>query len=170
MRHRTAASPLVAAGVLVLLAACQPAEEPAGEMEAMAGEEQAMEVDMASVRQGIDAANQAFVDAFNAGDIATAAENVYTEDATILPPGGPQIDGRQAITDFWTGAAEQLGIESADLSTVSVESLGPDMAYEIGRYSLTTGQGAQEGKYVVIWKRGPQGDWRWHVDIWNPSS
>lgn len=170
MRHRTALSPLVAVGILLLVSGCQPAEEPAGEMDAMAGEEQPMEMDMASVREGIDAANRAFAESFNAGDIAMAAENVYTEDAVILPPGAPRIEGRQEIADFWTSAAEQMGIQSVDLTTVSVESLGPDMAYEIGQYTLTTGQGAQEGKYVVIWQRDPQGDWRWHVDMWNPSS
>ena len=95
-----------------------------------------------------------------------ALERVYTRDARILPPDAPMIQGRDAIAQFWTGAAQQLGITAVALSTVDLHPLG-DGAYEVGRGTLTLGGGQQVvAKYVVIWRQ-EDGRWRWHVDIWN---
>lgn len=89
------------------------------------------------------------------------------EDAVILPPGAPKMTGHAAIQGFWSSAAEQLGLTGVCLETEEVVQAGPDMAYEIGTGVLETEQGSSEAKYVVIWRRGDDGQWRWHVDIWN---
>ncbi|MDQ4078156.1 MAG: DUF4440 domain-containing protein, partial [Chloroflexota bacterium] len=107
-------------------------------------------------------------EAFRRGDAEEAAQ-VYTE-ATLLPPDAPIIRGRREITDFWRNAIG-AGVTSADLSSVDLEVVSEDTAYEIGRALLTIepeGQGRmqQEIKFVVVWKRRETG-WKWHVDIWN---
>jgi ketosteroid isomerase-like protein len=49
------------------------------------------------------------------------------------------------------------------------------MVFEIGQYALTIQSAEQEtpiedkGKYVVVWKKGDDGIWMLHVDIWNTS-
>jgi ketosteroid isomerase-like protein len=122
--------------------------------------------DIAGIRQGIDATNAGFMEAFGRGDPAAAARETYTRDARILPPDAPIVQGRDAIAQFWTGAAQQLGITAVALSTVDLHPLG-DGAYEVGRGTLTLGGGQQVvAKYVVIWRQ-EDGRWRWHVDIWN---
>ena len=119
-----------------------------------------------SVQQAIEKANRGFVEAVGRGDVAAAVE-VYTEDATILPPGHGTVTGRAGIQDFWAGAAKKLGITSAELKTDSIEELTPEAAYEVGEYRLRGAAGiVAAGKYVVVWK-AEKGDWRWHVDIWN---
>lgn len=123
-------------------------------------------MDSASLRRGIEEADRRFMDAFNSGDVEGAARGVYTEDARILPPGAEMVQGRDNIVQFWRGAAEQMGIERVELSTVDVQEMG-DTAYQIGRAMITVGGGQQvPGKYVVIWKQ-EGGQWKWHVDIWN---
>lgn len=123
-----------------------------------------------NARQGIDATNRRFMDAFNAGDIAGAAQGVYTKDARVLPPGGDTVQGRENIVQFWQGAAQALGITRVQLTTVELEIQG-DSAYEIGRADLTVAGGKQSAvaKYVVVWKQ-ESGEWRWHIDIWIMNS
>jgi len=122
-----------------------------------------------SVKEALARASARFVERFYAGDIAGAAE-VYTEDARILPPGADMITGKPAIAEFWAGAAEAFGIKSITLETVVVEQQGADSACEIGRFSLSGEEGMlDQGKYVVVWKRDADGEWRWDWDIWNSS-
>ncbi len=124
--------------------------------------------DPSIVQQSIDATNRRFEAAFNAGDPARAAREVYTRDARILPPGAPMMQGIDNIEQFWPAAAQQLGIERIQLETVDLDIDGTT-AYEIGRGTLTLSNGqAVVAKYVVVWKE-EDGDWRWHVDIWNTS-
>ena len=122
-----------------------------------------------SIAEAIAQANARFVERFNEGDIAGAAE-VYTEDARILPPGAEMISGKAAIREFWAGAAEAFGIKSVTLETVVLEQQSADSACEIGRFSLNGADGLlDQGKYVVVWQQGDDGAWRWNWDIWNSS-
>ena len=100
-------------------------------------------------------------------------DKVYTTDARILPPGGPMVAGREAIKQFWAGMIQGVNAKSAELFSVDVMPSG-DGLVEIGRAVLTveTGPGAtaqMEGKYVVYWRQ-EDGQWKWHVDIWNMNS
>lgn len=100
-----------------------------------------------------------------------ALDQVYTEDARILPPGAEMITGRANIKNFWRSAMESMGVKAVQLETVDFEPIG-DKGFEIGRARLEFAAAdtpAVEVKYVVLWKR--EGDeWKWHVDIWNPMS
>ena len=117
-------------------------------------------------RREIDAANRRFEAAFNAGEFANAAREVYTASARVLPPDAPIVRGLSAIGDFWTAAAAHLGITRVQLATQELEVIG-DVAHEIGKATLTLGNGQDaQAKYVVVWKR-QDGEWRWDVDIWN---
>jgi ketosteroid isomerase-like protein len=102
-----------------------------------------------------------------------ALENVYTADARILPPGGPMVTGREAIQQFWAGMIQAINAKSAELFSVDVMPVG-DAVVEIGRAVLTVepepGTTAQaEAKYVVYWRQ-ENGNWKWHVDIWNMNA
>jgi ketosteroid isomerase-like protein len=120
------------------------------------------------VRDSINQANAAFVAHFNSGDIAAAAR-VYSPDARIFPPGVPPIDGQETIAGFWQGAAEQLGVKEVQLTTVALEE-HDDTAIEEGRFVLSGEAGRlDQGKYIVVWKRQPDGTWKWHRDIWNSN-
>ena len=101
------------------------------------------------------------------GDFS-AIDRVYTRDATILPPGGQVVTGRDAIRSFWQQAAKDLGVTSIRLDPFEVEVAG-DTAYEVARGEVGTTGGAIPIKYIVVWRR-EDGAWRWHRDIWNTSS
>ena len=126
---------------------------------------------MENVRNAITSANQNFMDAFKRADAAAIAA-LYTADATLLPPDAQMMNGTEAIKSFWQGAMN-MGIKEARLETMKVEAQG-DLAYEIGRYTLSIetkgGEGmAIAGKYVVVWKQ-QGGAWKLHADIWNSDA
>jgi uncharacterized protein (TIGR02246 family) len=120
-------------------------------------------------RAGIEAANAKFSEAFARGD-AKALAAMYTSDAIAFPPDSDMIRGNQAIGQFWK-ATRDGGVQSAALTTDDVGRSG-DVAYEVGRVSLTIQPAGKElttavAKYVVVWKRQTDGSWKLHRDIWN---
>lgn len=102
-----------------------------------------------------------------------ALDQIYTATARILPPGAPLIAGREAIRKFWSDLVLSANAKSAVLSSLEVMPVG-DGAVEIGRATLIVEPPGQspaqiEVKYVVFW-REEDGDWKWHVDIWNSNN
>jgi uncharacterized protein (TIGR02246 family) len=121
---------------------------------------------MAQNKATIDKLNEAWCAAFNKGDAAALAA-MYTDDATVLPQGGPMIKGASAIKDLWAGEVKTLG--DAKLTTVELHTMGEVMAYEIGiATAKTKANPPQEvaGKYVVIWRRSGT-SWKIAADIFN---
>lgn len=117
------------------------------------------------VRTAIDDANARLIELQKKGD-AAGMGRMYTDDAILLPAGGPRIEGREAIEAFW---AETLsgGVEDVRLTTEDLVPLGDDLVYEIGSYTTTPRDAAPvSGYYLVLWKR-VDGEWKLHVDIFN---
>jgi uncharacterized protein (TIGR02246 family) len=130
---------------------------------------QKAEIDLTQVRKAIEEGNAKFSAAVRQADGAAIAA-LYTDDATLLPPDMDAIQGRSGIETFWKGGL-QMGIKDAVLTTVNVAG-GGDLAYEIGKFALKIQPEGKEpleqkGKYVVVWKKTPDGAWKLHVDIWN---
>ena len=121
------------------------------------------------VEQEIKDTTRRFVEAYNRGDIAAAAE-FYTEDAKFLQPNMELVSGKQAIKEFFeTGKA--LGLRRLNLESVEVGYDG-NLAYERGVIDVSIepegGQAMTDrGKYLVVMKRQPDGSWKVAVDIWN---
>lgn len=125
---------------------------------------------MGNIRAEIEAADKDFVAALGRGDAAGIAR-LYTAGARLLPPNTEMMKGRQAIQSFWQSGID-MGIKAATLEAVEVEARD-DMAYEIGKYTLTIqtpdGQTIRDtGKYLVVWKC-QDGSWKLDVDMWNTS-
>ena len=116
------------------------------------------------------ATNRLFNDeVFGKGNFS-ALDDIYTQDARILPPGTPMISGREGIKKFWMELVATVHATGATLGSDDVMYTG-DGVVEIGHATLTVeppGQSRAElsAKYVVYW-REEQGRWKWHVDIWN---
>jgi ketosteroid isomerase-like protein len=119
-----------------------------------------------SIRTGMRQTNELFDSAVVKSREIDALDKIYTADASILPPGAEQIQGRAGIKDFWQQAIAALGIVEAKLTTVDAQMAG-DYVIETGSAELTIDGGRTlTGKYVVQWKK-EDGAWKWHIDIWN---
>jgi uncharacterized protein (TIGR02246 family) len=118
----------------------------------------------------IHAMDEEFMRLLASGDVKQLTANFYAEDAQFLPPNHAVIVGRPAIQQ----ALEALiagGLYKIVLRTDKIETAG-DFAYGIGRHQLAikTASGAEihdEGKYLVVYRRQQDGQWRAVADIFN---
>lgn len=112
----------------------------------------------------ITARSHAWEEALNAGDADALAE-LYATDARILPPNGKIQTGRDAARAEF-GAMIDAGL-GGKLTSLEAGVSG-DIGYNVGTYTLTAGDDVVDnGKYVEIWRRGKDGQWRYANDIWN---
>ena len=120
----------------------------------------------------LEAVDQAWVTAFNSGN-ADAIAALYDEQAVLLPPGMPAVNGRAAIKDVFKKAME----DSAKAGVVF--SLGPKptggasghMGWQSGSYAIKdkSGKVVEAGKYLsVSMKR--DGKWLYVRDTWNADT
>jgi uncharacterized protein (TIGR02246 family) len=119
-----------------------------------------------SAREAIGATHKTMEDAFYKGDAETMAR-IYTADAERYVPGVPVFKGQSAIGRAWKAdvgpGGNRLRIEVAE-----VEENG-DRAHEVGRFTISAADGSvlSAGKYIVIWNRQPDGEWKTYRDIFN---
>lgn len=126
--------------------------------------------------RAIDEAYGRFSDAYLRLD-ANAVGALYTEDALYLEPGGDIVRGRAAIVegfaDFFRSVRERGREARIFFESVDRRVSGP-VAYDVGYYDLLSHLSGEavsrsRGKFVTVWKRGPYGNWRIHVDSYNQA-
>ena len=132
--------------------ACQ-AQGPAGLSDA----------DRSAIRQAADSE----VKAANAKDWGSMVM-AYADDATIMPPNGEAVHGRQPIQK-WMEAFPP--ISDFKIDQVEVDGRG-DVAYVRGNYSMTvTPPGSpatpDRGKFLEIWRKQADGSWKIRWDTFN---
>ncbi len=112
-----------------------------------------------------------FSAAFVQGD-AEAMVDIYTEDAVIAPPGMGFLSGRQALLDYWSPKPGHRATQHQAVPE-RIEIHG-DLAYDYGHYTgVTEAQGqtsAWGGKYLIVWRRSPDGVWHMAQDMWNDGA
>ncbi|MFZ1806652.1 MAG: DUF4440 domain-containing protein [Cyclobacteriaceae bacterium] len=99
-----------------------------------------------------------------------AMANTYTEDAVLMSPGQDMIYGREAIYKFWSKDTAYHQVFHRSVSD-QLEVLG-DLAFDNGFwYSQANYNGKERplfsGKYLIIWKKDEEGNWKMYHDIWN---
>jgi uncharacterized protein (TIGR02246 family) len=127
------------------------------------------DTDLAAIRT----ADSTFMAAANAGNV-DAVVAVYANDAVLLPPNAPAQRGRNAIRTFWGGLLKAYTLKF-EVGSDTVEGRG-DLAYTVGHYRFTAvpkdkanpGM-ADEGKFVEILKKQPDGSWKYAVDMYNSN-
>lgn len=93
----------------------------------------------------------------------------YTEDAKVLMPGMPAIEGRDAIKKAFAAMGT---VQDEKWNRAILEGRG-DLAYESGSYLLTvlppgeTAPLTDKGKFITLWKKQADGTWKATRDIWN---
>jgi len=119
-------------------------------------------------RAAIEDAADAYVAAMNAGDWGRVARS-FSADAVRIPPNEEPHRGREAI-EGWLRGIE--AIDSYELTRDRID--GTDgIAYVRGRYAITlrpVGAPAplsDQGDFLEIWRKGPDGAWRIIEAIWN---
>ena len=94
----------------------------------------------------------------------------YADEALGFPPNAALISGKEEMGAFWSELVENPNL---NWQTTKVEvSRSSDLAYSFGTYGLTMSSAEGEplddhGKWVVVWKKQPDGTWAHIIDIFN---
>ena len=126
----------------------------------------ALHAQRSALHQEIDSLNRAMEQAFAKGDMAAVAK-FYADDGKLMGPRGADVSGRAAIDRYWQ---DIKGAKSWKLEVIEV---GGDRttAYQIGRSTLVTSGGGGDrtsvSRFVVIWKRQPDGKLRIALDFYH---
>ena len=112
----------------------------------------------------LSARDEAWEEAFNAGDAAKVAAS-YTDDARLLAPNATMSQGKAAVEAAF-GEMISTGLKGS-LSSIEAMVSG-DIGYSVGTYELKDAGGASvdSGKYVETF-RNVGGVWKISNDIWN---
>jgi ketosteroid isomerase-like protein len=98
----------------------------------------------------------------------------WSDDAHVLQPGLPPIEGKAAIRAFVTASLKIPGFKIHWVSEKPVLSPDGKMAYVLSQVE-TTAPGANgslestHGRSVTVWRREGDGTWRCVVDISNDA-
>lgn len=121
--------------------------------------------DKSELKADIEKANEEWMSAVKNQD-ASAVAGMYAEDAFILPPNAPAIQGREGVKNFFSGAMGS-GIKDVRLVTQAVDG-NSEIAIEKGSYEMMSDDGkvVDKGKYLVHWKN-VDGKWMFQHDMFN---
>jgi ketosteroid isomerase-like protein len=87
----------------------------------------------------------------------------YADDQLIKPQDGQlPIIGKKALEDHYAGKDGTSAISWSPV-TSSAASSG-DLGYTIGNWKYVTPDTTMYGLYYTIWKKQPDGKWKWAVD------
>ena len=110
----------------------------------------------------IDELRDSVINAIVAGDAAAYA-NLCTEDVRLLHAGSPIITGKAELEAHNAAMFEAVAVTSLVLTPVEIYGTG-DVAYEVGTQELTieptVPEFAGSRKYVHVFRRGSDGEWR----------
>jgi len=96
----------------------------------------------------------------------------YADDSSLLFDNSPIITGKDGVREKWRAILARPGF-AMSFQPLKVEaSRSGDLAYVHGSYELTVNDAAgkpvtDKGKYVVVYKRQPDGKWKIILDTGN---
>lgn len=132
-------------------------------------------VDVATVRQKIEAGNAGVIAALQKGD-SIAAASFYDDSAMVMPSEMAAAVGHAQIVSTFGGLSTMFTVSNMKLMVGDVVASG-DLASETGRFEWTLTPKAkggkpmtEKGKYVVVWKKQADGSYKLFRDIWNADA
>jgi len=113
-----------------------------------------------------------WADAASAGKDLEKIVSYWSDDAVVIPPGQPVLEGKAAIRAYVAASLQIPGFKIHWTSEKVVFSSDGKLAYMRGTSEMTVPgpTGALmtlHGRGVTVWRLDPDGQWRCVVDIWN---
>jgi ketosteroid isomerase-like protein len=96
----------------------------------------------------------------------------YSDDALIMPPNSPTLQGKAAGRAMWQAMFTVPGFGGGWKATRVEVAQSGDLGYVTGTYEIneTDASGkphTDTGKYLEIWKKQADGSWKCVVDMFN---
>lgn len=150
---------LICTSMVFLAAGCAP-------------EEQAPEIDLEAERSALMDADAAWAE--TAGDVE-AFVSFFAEGGRFMPPGQPLEQGEQAIRETASEIMALPGFQLQWQATAAEVAASGDMGYTVGTYELSVNDAEGNpqktaGKYLTVWKKQSDGQWKVVADCFNPDA
>ena len=106
----------------------------------------------ADTKSEVEKLNEQFATLIQKKDFASIVD-MYSDDATIIAPGGQKYQGRKAISEYWYSLSNVKSLKSESLN------LGGNIkvVYEVGKWTVVSTKNGNEqtttSDVVLIWKR-----------------
>jgi uncharacterized protein (TIGR02246 family) len=131
-------------------------------------------VDLAAEESAIRTTDAQWLAAAQARDAEKAA-SFWSDDATIVAPNSPLINGKQAIKNYVAGAFSSPDFSIQWVTDKIVVARSGEMAYATGsdQFTYRTPDNklvTEHTNGVVVWKKQTDGSWKAAIDIWNADA
>ena len=96
----------------------------------------------------------------------------YSDDAIVMPPNAPGATTKEAIRNVWKEVVASPGAALSWKATKVEVAKSGDIGFVSGTYELTMNDASgkpvpDHGKYVEVWEKQADGNWKCGADIWN---
>ena len=137
---------------LLLFAACRPG------------------IDVISEAQKLLAIDRAWATAASTGKDVDSIVSFWTEDARVVQPGQPTLQGKASIRGMVTSVMALPGFHITWSPDSAVVSGGGDLAYTFGTNEVTAPDAkgklaTEKGRYITVWRKEADGRWRSVMDF-----
>jgi len=131
-----------------------------------------------STKADVTAAQQTLLQVDRAWAATSVSGNVdsivsyWAEDARVLGPGQPVLQGKAAIRSMVASSLAIPGFRITWTPETAVVSASGDLGYTSGENEITAPDNAGHltktvGRYITVWRKGIDGQWRCIEDISN---
>jgi ketosteroid isomerase-like protein len=94
--------------------------------------------------------------------------SAFAQDGAMLPASGPVLVGHEAVREAMASAFQIPGFSLAWEPLGGAVSQSGDLAYTFGNYEhKVDSEVVTRGRYVTVWRRQADGQWRVVADIGN---
>jgi ketosteroid isomerase-like protein len=94
----------------------------------------------------------------------------FAPDASAYPQGMPIATGTESIRKSFTAMSSMPGFSIQWTPVKADVSSAGDIGYTAGTYQATMGGTTEKGKYVTVWKKQSDGQWKVSEDIFNADA
>jgi len=130
------------------------------------------EVDVAAATQALLATDRAWATLAAADGPIDSVVAYWTSDARVILTGQPVVVGTEAIRQMIAGTRSIPGFHIAWTPDSAVVSPSGEFGYTYGTNWITAPDSSgslrtTEGRYITVWRKEPDGQWRCVIDISN---
>jgi ketosteroid isomerase-like protein len=120
-------------------------------------------------RQSLVEAREEWTQAIAAGDLERIF-SFWTDDIVIYPVSEPEVRGKGAVREYVLRNRRDRGLSPRMTPIEISESESGDMGHVIGTYEWIDAAGTAHnpGRYVTLWRRNDNGEWRCFLEIHSP--
>jgi len=120
-------------------------------------------------KTAIARSNSLYFESFVLNDVKIFLQR-YATDACILAPNGPAGCGRAAQEAFFHFAHDSIGLRNGQFITTAIYGEGTAYVTEEGLWKSFDKEGHlfDDGKFLVLWKRTPEG-WKMYRDSFSSN-